>query len=95
MVGDRRALDIEGALPGEVPLLQRVMGEGKRLVADAPLEDISARAALAVSELPPAVQTLQDPRPLPVKISDGLERLVASTRKTQQSQTGEQTGGES
>ncbi|MEM6452049.1 MAG: nicotinate phosphoribosyltransferase [Cyanobacteria bacterium P01_D01_bin.105] len=81
VVGDRLALDIESPLPNEVPLLQRVMSAGKRLLADATLDEISERVALAVSELPPSVQTLHSPQPLPVDISPGLERLVEATRQ--------------
>jgi len=81
VVGDRLALDIEGGLPDEVPLLQRVMSQGKRLVGDSNLEEISERVALALSELPVSVQTLQAPQPLAVEISHGLESLVDATRK--------------
>lgn len=81
VVRDRLALDIEGAMPDEVPLLQRVMSEGKRLVADARLEDTAKRVALAVSELPDSVRAIQAAQPLSVEISHGLQSLVDSTRR--------------
>ncbi|MFK8184385.1 MAG: nicotinate phosphoribosyltransferase [Phormidesmis sp.] len=88
VVSDRLGLDIEGALPGEVPLLQRVMSQGKRQVTStAPtqmLQEISERVTLAVSELPPSVRTLQNPQPLPVEISHGLKNLANATRRGQQ-----------
>ena len=81
VVSDRLALDIEGALPNEVPLLQRVMSDGKRLLADASLEDISRRVTLAVQELPAEVRSLRASQSLPIDISHGLESLVESTRQ--------------
>ena len=84
VVSDRLALDIEAALPDEVPLLQRVMTGGQRLLADAPLSEISKRVKAAVEELPMSVRSLQSPETLSVKISHGLKSLVNSTRRGEQ-----------
>ncbi len=80
VVGDRLALTIEAALPGEVPLLQRVMHQGARMIPPERLSQIAERTAATVAALPSSVRRLQDPQPLPVEISHGLEQLTEHTR---------------
>ncbi len=80
VVGDRLALTIEGALPAEEPLLQRVMHQGARMIPPESLSQIAERTAAAVAALPLSVRRLQDPQPLPVEISHGLEQLTEHTR---------------
>ncbi|MEL6938832.1 MAG: nicotinate phosphoribosyltransferase [Cyanobacteria bacterium J06598_1] len=81
VVGDRLALSIEGSLPGETPLLQRVMHNGKQLVASESLDAIAQRTAASVAALPPTVRQLQAATPLTVTISHGLEQLTQHTRQ--------------
>lgn len=80
VVSDRLALTLEGAMPGEQPLLQRVMHQGARMNPPESLAQIAARTAAAVAALPPSVRGLQDPQPLPVEISHGLSQLTDRTR---------------
>ncbi|MEM9087276.1 MAG: nicotinate phosphoribosyltransferase, partial [Cyanobacteria bacterium P01_F01_bin.53] len=44
IVGDRLALTLEGSMPGEKPLLQRVMSNGQRLAPSESLDAIAQRA---------------------------------------------------
>ncbi|MGB3293243.1 MAG: nicotinate phosphoribosyltransferase [Phormidesmis sp.] len=81
VVSDRLALALEGSLPEEEPLLQRVMHDGVRLSPPASLDHIAEKTAAAVSALPLSVRQLQDPQPLPVSISDSLEQLTERTRQ--------------
>ncbi len=81
-VSDRLALTIEGALPTEVPLLQRVMHNGNRLFAPEDLDAIAHRTAASVATLPSSVRRLIDPEPLPVEISHGLKQLTEHTRQS-------------
>ncbi|MGD1896527.1 MAG: nicotinate phosphoribosyltransferase [Phormidesmis sp.] len=81
VVSDRLALTIEGSLPGEVPLLQRVMHNGEPLVATESLDAIAQRTAASVKALPASVRRLQAPEPLTIEISHGLEQLTQHTRQ--------------
>ena len=82
VASDRLGLALESTLLHEEPLLQRVMHDGVRLSPPESLDDIAQRTAAAVSALPLSVRRLQDPQPLPVNISDGLEALTARTCQT-------------
>ncbi|MGB3671536.1 MAG: nicotinate phosphoribosyltransferase, partial [Phormidesmis sp.] len=79
-VSDRLALTIEGTLPGEVPLLQRVMHSGNRLFAPEDLDAIAHRTAASVAALPDSVRRLSDPDSLPVETSHGLKQLTEHAR---------------
>lgn len=81
VVSDRLALQIEGSLPAEQPLLQRVMADGARLSPPESLDHIAQRTAAAVSALPLSVRQLQNSQPLSVSISHGLAQLTESTRQ--------------
>lgn len=81
IVGDRLALMLEGSMPDEKPLLQRVMHDGERLVRPEGLDAIAQRTAEAVATLPPAVRQLQNPESFSVEVSHGLEKLTAQTRR--------------
>ena len=48
MVGDRLALSIESSVTGEIPLLERVMHNGERLLAPEKLDAIAQRTAASV-----------------------------------------------
>lgn len=80
-VGDRLALAIEGALPGEQPLLHRVMHQGRRISDPVSLADIAQKTTAAVSTLPDPVRRLQNPQPYPVNLSHGLTQLTAHTQQ--------------
>ncbi|MEL7511572.1 MAG: nicotinate phosphoribosyltransferase [Cyanobacteria bacterium J06554_3] len=81
VVGDRLALSIESSVTGEIPLLERVMHNGERLLAPERLDAIAQRTAESVGTLPPSVLRLQKPESLTVTISHGLEQLTEHTRR--------------
>ena len=81
-VSDRLALTIEGTLPTEVPLLQRVMHRGNRLFEPEDLDAIAHRTAVNVATLPSSVRRLTDPDSLSVEISNGLKQLTEHTRQS-------------
>lgn len=81
IVGDRLALAIESTQQGEVPLLKRVMHDGVRLSEAQSLDEIAQRTAQTVQTLPESVRCLENPSPLPVALSHGLESLTQSTHK--------------
>lgn len=83
IVGDRLGLMLEGSMPTEKPLLQRVMHNGERLVSPESLDAIAQRTTDAVATLPPAVRQLKNPQPFSVEVSHGLEKLTAQTRRGQ------------
>ncbi|MFN3652976.1 MAG: nicotinate phosphoribosyltransferase [Armatimonadota bacterium] len=76
--GDTLALRGE-ALPGE-PLLTPVLRGGEMVAPLPALPEIRARALEQRAALPEGVRRLRDPEPFPVKISDRLQELTASTR---------------
>ena len=90
IVGDRLALAIESSVASpeespeikEVPLLQRVMTNGERLLAPEDLSVIAQRTAESVTALPPSVCGLQKPDPIQVTLSHGLEQLTERTRQS-------------
>lgn len=75
VTGDRLGLAIESPEEGEIPLLERVMKDGKRLFPNVNLETIQKRARSSVRELPPIARQLDNPAPLPVTISKPLQTL--------------------
>ena len=81
MVGDRLALAIESTQQSEVPLLKRVMHEGVQISKPESLDEIAQRTAETVQALPESARRLQNPEPLPIKLSHGLESLTQSTKK--------------
>lgn len=87
VISDRLALSIESSVAQEVPLLQRVMTDGKRLLAPEALDAIAKRTLESVSALPPSVRRLQDPETLEVMLSHGLEQLTEHTRQSKQPQS--------
>ncbi|MEL7142842.1 MAG: nicotinate phosphoribosyltransferase [Cyanobacteria bacterium J06643_4] len=84
IVCDRLALTIEGAMPNEMPLLQRVMHQGQRISQPDSLETIAQRTQKTVASLP---QTVQDLAPgtaaenFDVNLSHGLAQLTEHTRR--------------
>ncbi len=78
---DRLGLITETALPGEEPLLQLFVKEGKRLQ---PLEDLATirqRTAATVASLPEQLRRLENPVSLQVEISAQLQLLTQQTKK--------------
>jgi nicotinate phosphoribosyltransferase len=65
-------------LVGGRPLLEPVMREGRRLTASPVLADLRDRARRAVAALPDRQRRLEPVAPYPVRVSDGLEALVAA-----------------
>ena len=61
---------------GGVPLLRRVMQDGRRDGPSPPLSEARATARAAISQLPPAVRRLQDPETYPVRTSQALDALA-------------------
>ncbi len=88
VVSDRLALTIESSMPGEIPLLQRVMHGGERLAMPESLDAIAARTAATVKSLPAAVCQLKASQTLPVEISQGLTQLTEHTRKRKTTSAG-------
>jgi nicotinate phosphoribosyltransferase len=68
--------------PGE-PLLQRVMERGARLTPPSRLSEIRARSAENLSQLPPALRSLE-PGSYPVRISQSLRDLARQTDQHQE-----------
>ncbi|MEO1621625.1 MAG: nicotinate phosphoribosyltransferase, partial [Cyanobacteria bacterium J06632_3] len=81
IVSDRLGLSIEGALPGEKPLLKRVLHQGERLTKPESLDAIANRTRQTVKALPHSVRQLQTPQSLSVKISHGLTQLTEHTQQ--------------
>ncbi|MEL6469725.1 MAG: nicotinate phosphoribosyltransferase [Cyanobacteria bacterium J06623_4] len=85
IVSDRLSLTIEGALPEEVPLLQRVMHNGERLTSPESLDTIAQRTADTVSTLPDSICQLKPPEStansLTITLSHGLEQLTEHTQR--------------
>jgi nicotinate phosphoribosyltransferase len=78
---DRLGLATETALPGETPLLQRVMHQGQRTGTLETLDQIRDRTTRSVSSLPPTVQAIRSPQAFPVECSTDLQALIETTRQ--------------
>lgn len=84
IVGDRLALTIEGAMPDEIPLLQRVMYKGQQISKPDSLETIAQRTAKTVESLPSTVQDIapsSQSEDFKVNLSHGLTQLTEHTRR--------------
>jgi nicotinate phosphoribosyltransferase len=79
--GDVLALRDEPALSGHHALLQPVMRHGRPLADPEPLTAIQRRCRTDLASLPQAARALQDPRPVPVRISDQLHSLQDRTAR--------------
>ena len=77
---DRLGLVSESPVEGEMPLLQLVMQQGRRVTAPEPLEAIAQRTAASVGSLPEATRRLDNPTPLAVEISTELQQLTEKTK---------------
>lgn len=78
---DRLALIAEPPLENEHPLLQLVLKQGERLQPPEPLEAIQKRTATTVAMLPDFTRQLNEPKFLPVEISDSLQQLTQKTQR--------------
>lgn len=78
--GDRLGLIGESADSDEIPLLQLVYQNGKRLHEPDSLDAIAHRTATTVASLPEAIRRLDHPDEYPLHISDTLETLTTQTR---------------
>lgn len=78
---DRLGLITETALPGEEPLLQLFVKEGKRLRPPEDLATIRQRTAATVASLPEQLRRLENPVSLQVEISAQLQQLTQQTKK--------------
>ncbi len=81
MVSDRLSLSLESTQQSEIPLLKRVMRGGTQIAEPESLDAIAHRTAETVQSLPDSVRRLQNPKSLPVEISQGLESLTETTRR--------------
>ena len=85
IVSDRLGLitepptDHDGNL--EIPLLQRVIRQGKPLYECESLEQIAQRTAASVASLPDSVRSLDQSTPLQPEISAALQSLTDQTRR--------------
>lgn len=61
------------------PLLQLMVKQGQRLQQPETLAEIRQRTATSVASLPNETRRLDNPLPLPVKISDSLQELTQKT----------------
>ena len=77
---DYLALADEATPEGAQPLLQQVMGEGKRLGNFDSIEQIRDRVAQSVAHLPPKTRKIQNPESLKVDISEALGDLTAKVQ---------------
>lgn len=78
---DRLGLASEEAGDGETPLLQLVMKQGQRLQEPETLSTIRKRAAASVASLPAEARQLDDPKRIPMDISDALRQMTADVEK--------------
>ena len=78
---DRLGLMEETPLPGEIPLLAKVMADGKCLKLPESIETIATRVQHNVERLPAQLRQVQDPAAPPVELSPALTTLVEKTRK--------------
>ncbi len=67
--------------PEAAPLLVPAVREGKRVMAQEPLEKARARALEGLERLPKACRALQDSTPYPVEKSPKLDRLLEEVRE--------------
>jgi nicotinate phosphoribosyltransferase len=65
-------------LVGGRPLLEPVMREGRRLTTTLALADLRDRCRRAVAALPERQRRLEPVAPYPVRLSDGLQALLAA-----------------
>jgi len=73
--GDVLVLRDEPPRPDEEPLLVPVMCGGQRLNGREPLAEAQRRCATDMARLPPAARALRGPAPVPVHVSEQLQRL--------------------
>ncbi|WP_099237735.1 nicotinate phosphoribosyltransferase [Synechococcus sp. BDU 130192] len=73
---DRLGLVNEAPQSGEMPLLKKVMAQGKRLTPPENLATIRQRTTANVRQLPDEVKRLGKPETYPVKISESLQTLT-------------------
>jgi nicotinate phosphoribosyltransferase len=64
-----------------VPLLQRMMRDGRRIMTSPPIQDIQRCAREQLARLPAASRRLLRPEPYRVRFSKGLENLLATVRQ--------------
>jgi nicotinate phosphoribosyltransferase len=74
--GDRLGLATEVSQPGEVPLLEPVMVEGKVVKTTDTLDAIAQRTAASVAALPAGLRHLDRPRVAEVELSEKLQQIV-------------------
>jgi len=79
---DRLALASESPVEGEMPLLQLVMQQGRRVREPEPLEAIAQRTAASLASFPEATRRLDNPTPLAVEISTELQQLTERTKQS-------------
>ncbi|MCT7951225.1 nicotinate phosphoribosyltransferase [Ancylothrix sp. C2] len=77
IVAEELGLISEKSPTEESGLLQLVFKEGKRLEPTEPLELIAQRTANSVASLPPLIRRLKKPASIEVKLSAGLQDLIA------------------
>ncbi|NEQ99164.1 MAG: nicotinate phosphoribosyltransferase [Cyanothece sp. SIO2G6] len=73
--------DYQAADYNEIPLLERVMKQGERLMAAESLEAIAHRSRTAVTHLPPTSRQMNHPTPLEAAPSISLKILTENTAK--------------
>ncbi|HIK30501.1 MAG TPA: nicotinate phosphoribosyltransferase [Oscillatoriales cyanobacterium M59_W2019_021] len=76
---NRLGLADEAPEPGEQPLLELVVENGKLVSPPETLEAIAKRTAFSVASLPPQTRHLDRPTPLPVTLSAALQSLTQQT----------------
>ena len=79
---DRLGLMDEAPEPGEIPLLEKVMEDGKCLKLPESIETIAPRVAQNVAHLPSTLRQVHQPAPPPVELSQALTTLIDKTRRT-------------
>ncbi|MEC4891732.1 MAG: nicotinate phosphoribosyltransferase [Oscillatoria sp. PMC 1051.18] len=72
---DRLGLASETPTSEEKSLLELVMQQGKRIQERESLDEIAARVAASVASLPQETRQIDDPQPIKVEISSGLQQL--------------------
>jgi nicotinate phosphoribosyltransferase len=77
---DRLALITDSPQPNEIPLLQLVVKQGKRLHPPEDLGTIAHRTRTAVNTLPDSIRRIQSPTPYHPDISPPLQTLTETTQ---------------
>lgn len=79
---DRLGLMDESPEAGEIPLLEKVIEDGKCLKLPESIQTIASRVACNVAQLPAPLRQIHHPALPPVQLSEALTTLIEKTRRS-------------